>query len=940
MTTQAPARTRYSISVLTTHAVDSVPALVAFESQRYLFNTPGAPSRIALQNKVDLRKAGHVFLGDFEESAGLPGFILSSVEAGNDRTQLARAAGVKSAKAFAKLVVNDERVWVRAPEPAKPQPTEATVNGEDPKRRRRRSGTRPRGRSRKRGPEMQESTAKAKDARSSRKSACPRDKTARLPPGNERATKSQADPAMFALQAKVSSHSPTLFVDPTASHGSRRVQGPAAATADNPVKMSRLPSATAKKATEPNVLYLEDFTSADPQNDSDSWRQTPTTMRKYGLFLGREDRPERVPWQVPLPDRGRLPTLPPLLSRERKLPPVPHPSLPCTLEVCGRLVDLPTVGVFVESTAGGATSTASNTPFAFNEKDAAVIRVLESYGTQKHRKSVGYVVDRYEWQGYEGSYRGKSAKDHLPEFANFLGQVFKIHCYLGEIENYGPVVPFTELLLAFDVESRIRLSGSQSAAWDAFSCLVYGDSHKFPNTISEYLALMPDLTDERFNLKGFSKKAVETAYGSWVKLTQKREAELKSLFEGVVGSSASSLIKVGDRELVRSGKSSEHASRIKNSSGSYAYNEAEEQFMRDLVTRVGVMLRRDITKDMREVVCHADETCGGNIVLAFFACLTLYHIGRGNYKFRQVIACPIVEDFSSKVVKGKQAGASGFLPMIDEVVKIAVPAIQNGMSIDEKEAKELWSSGMATDSNEWEPMVLVLTAARADEALKAAGKYQGYGIVRMVDGYDRFFAIDKNAEAAGQRTKGSNWSTAEVKDIFRIIQKIQQNRVDDLKKRAAAGDIAVLLSDEALEARSKAPVSARQICAYRLQEIKAADERAMQTGEAATVKFPYRTPAALQGQKTLTTWRFAKALQAYPEKERVGLISSFFVPPLSERVKRLLANKSLERKISDKEEDEEAWQARYKAIKKEDEEKAAKVKADKDAKKAAKKTAG
>lgn len=88
MTTQAPARTRHSISVLTTHAVDSVPALVAFESQRYLFNTPGAPSRIALQNNVDLRKAGHVFLGDFEENAGLPGFILSSVEAGNDRTQL------------------------------------------------------------------------------------------------------------------------------------------------------------------------------------------------------------------------------------------------------------------------------------------------------------------------------------------------------------------------------------------------------------------------------------------------------------------------------------------------------------------------------------------------------------------------------------------------------------------------------------------------------------------------------------------------------------------------------------------------------------------------------------------------------------------------------------------------------------------------------------
>jgi hypothetical protein len=56
--------------------------------------------------------------------------------------------------------------------------------------------------------------------------------------------------------------------------------------------------------------------------------------------------------------------------------------------------------------------------------------------------------------------------------------------------------------------------------------------------------------------------------------------------------------------------------------------------------------------------------------------------------------------------------------------------------------------------------VLTVTAAWADEVLKAAGKYQGYGIVRMVNDYDRLFAIDKNAEATGQRTKGSNWSTA------------------------------------------------------------------------------------------------------------------------------------------------------------------------------------
>lgn len=57
-------------------------------------------------------------------------------------------------------------------------------------------------------------------------------------------------------------------------------------------------------------------------------------------------------------------------------------------------------------------------------------------------------------------------------------------------------------------------------------------------------------------------------------------------------------------------------------------------------------------------------------------CTSVYHVGRGQYKFRDVIACPIVEDFSSVVLKGKQAGTSGFLPMADDVVKIAVPAIQ------------------------------------------------------------------------------------------------------------------------------------------------------------------------------------------------------------------------------------------------------------------------
>lgn len=77
---------------------------------------------------------------------------------------------------------------------------------------------------------------------------------------------------------------------------------------------------------------------------------------------------------------------------------------------------------------------------------------------------------------------------------------------------------------------------------------------------------------------------------SWVKSTPKREAELKTLLGGVVGSSASSSITVGNRELARSGQSSEHGSRMTNPSGSYAYNNAEQKFMRDLVTRVGKMV--------------------------------------------------------------------------------------------------------------------------------------------------------------------------------------------------------------------------------------------------------------------------------------------------------------------------------------------------------------
>lgn len=94
MTEYASMNTGYSVSVLTTHTVDTQPSLlIAFDNQRYLFNTPEAVSRVALQGKVGLRKVSNVFLGDLEQSAGLPGFILSSVEAGNDKIQVVGPEG-------------------------------------------------------------------------------------------------------------------------------------------------------------------------------------------------------------------------------------------------------------------------------------------------------------------------------------------------------------------------------------------------------------------------------------------------------------------------------------------------------------------------------------------------------------------------------------------------------------------------------------------------------------------------------------------------------------------------------------------------------------------------------------------------------------------------------------------------------------------------------
>ncbi|GAA5907088.1 hypothetical protein JCM8208_004509 [Rhodotorula glutinis] len=122
MTELAPAGTRYSVSVLTTHTVDSHPSLlVAFDSHRYLFNAPEGFSRIALQNKVGLRKVGHVFLGDAGESAGgLPGFVLTSVEAGNDRIKVYGPEGTDHLLASCRYFTRRDKLSLQVASPPPP----------------------------------------------------------------------------------------------------------------------------------------------------------------------------------------------------------------------------------------------------------------------------------------------------------------------------------------------------------------------------------------------------------------------------------------------------------------------------------------------------------------------------------------------------------------------------------------------------------------------------------------------------------------------------------------------------------------------------------------------------------------------------------------------------------------------------------------------------
>ncbi|BGP19471.1 hypothetical protein JCM10213_006291 [Rhodosporidiobolus nylandii] len=121
MTEAAPMNTGYTVSVLTTHTVDSHPSLlVTFDNQRYLFNAPEAFSRVALQNKVGLRKVGHVFLGELEQSGGLPGFVLSSVEAGNDKIKVFGPEGTDHLLASCRFFTRRDKLSLKVTSPPSP----------------------------------------------------------------------------------------------------------------------------------------------------------------------------------------------------------------------------------------------------------------------------------------------------------------------------------------------------------------------------------------------------------------------------------------------------------------------------------------------------------------------------------------------------------------------------------------------------------------------------------------------------------------------------------------------------------------------------------------------------------------------------------------------------------------------------------------------------
>ncbi|GAA5821347.1 hypothetical protein JCM10212_000982 [Sporobolomyces blumeae] len=109
---------RFTASVLSTHSSDSSPSLlVAFDSKRYLFNTPEAISRIALQSKVGLRKVSNVFLGSLDESAGLPGFVLSTVEAGNTKIEVVGPDGTEHFLASCRYFTRRDKLSLKVTTP-------------------------------------------------------------------------------------------------------------------------------------------------------------------------------------------------------------------------------------------------------------------------------------------------------------------------------------------------------------------------------------------------------------------------------------------------------------------------------------------------------------------------------------------------------------------------------------------------------------------------------------------------------------------------------------------------------------------------------------------------------------------------------------------------------------------------------------------------------
>ncbi|KAM0752304.1 hypothetical protein T439DRAFT_355163 [Meredithblackwellia eburnea MCA 4105] len=114
MTSLATKNAQYSLQILSNHSVDSNPSLLLiFPDQRYLFNSPEAISRVCIQDKTQLKKVGNVFIGSLESSAGLPGLILTTVEAGNDQVQVIGPQGLDHLVASYRFFTRRERLSLK-----------------------------------------------------------------------------------------------------------------------------------------------------------------------------------------------------------------------------------------------------------------------------------------------------------------------------------------------------------------------------------------------------------------------------------------------------------------------------------------------------------------------------------------------------------------------------------------------------------------------------------------------------------------------------------------------------------------------------------------------------------------------------------------------------------------------------------------------------------